>query len=116
MLREVLIERASPLNAAVIVLHHFFKRLKAPVVHVRCSQSDVAQRRHLEFAAITFFPSHLHPADIEQVGQAVVHELLIREKITAVTMKTIRTAQTASGIMFSDEQFQAALLERREFT
>ena len=52
MFGQVRIESSGTVHAGVVVVDDLFERGQPSIVHVGSSQSDVAQARHLELAAI----------------------------------------------------------------
>src|SRR5688572_26340256 len=99
MLGQVRIEGAGTMEAAVVMIDHFFERRETPVMHIGRCHRYVAQRGSLELSAIRFQTGDLHPSEVaRKFLQPIVHELVIAEEVPAVTMKTVRSAQAARGI------------------
>ena len=68
MLGEIGIEGGATAKVVIVMLDDFFERLKAPVVHVRCRESDIAQAGRGEFVEVAFVLGHPFAAGIRLDG------------------------------------------------
>lgn len=78
------------MQLSVVMLNDFFERCEPPIVHVGSGQRHISKRGHFELSAIGFLLRYLHSAKVgRQNLQAVIHESMIREEISPVTVEAI---------------------------
>ena len=106
MLGQIWIQTGAPVKAGIIVLDDFLEGLKAPIVHVRPSQGDIAKRRGDEKIPVSLPPRNELQTQIEVIWNPVVMKPMIGKECAPVAVKSIRAFQAAALIIFGHKEFE----------
>src|SRR4051812_49300153 len=92
----------------------FFKRFEPPIMHVWRSEGHVAQAGCGEFAPVTRVAGNEESAEVARLADAVVVEVVIGEKHTAMTVKAVCSESACARFVLSEKELETPLFLRRE--
>ena len=114
MLGQIWIQTGAVVKAGIVVFDDFLEGLKAPIVHIRPSQGDIAKRGGDEEIPVSLPPRNELQTQIEVIGNPVVMKTMIGKERPPMAVKAIRAFQAAAWIIFGHKEFEPSFFHYGE--
>ena len=103
------------METRIVVLDDFLESLETPIMHIRCSEGDIAKRGRDEEISVSLPACDQFESKVDFVRYAVVVKTMIGEESAAMAVKAIGPLKSAARIILGHEQLKSPFFCFAEF-